>query len=240
MNSNYPLAAAMINQLNRVDMISNNLANANTHGYKQTNMTEGTFNNYLTKAHNHSPLVEKLNTINNNVPKLDSKFTNEDLGALVQTGNVLDFALKDKDTFFKVQNANGEVVLSRDGAFKIVDNLLVNSDNLPILTVDNEPIAIEEGAEFVNAIGVVRTNYDNLEKIGNNNYTILDQNNLEALGEDNSQYIMQGTLEKSNVNSISTMVALIDANRRLEQAQKAIQSLGEMSSTLLEKIATNK
>ena len=58
MNSNYPLAAAMINQFNRVDMISNNLANANTHGYKQTSMTEGTFNNYLTKSHNHSPLVK--------------------------------------------------------------------------------------------------------------------------------------------------------------------------------------
>lgn len=70
MNSNYPLAAAMINQLNRVDMLSNNLANANTNGYKQTSMTEGTFNNYLTKAHKHSPLISKLNTINNNVPKL--------------------------------------------------------------------------------------------------------------------------------------------------------------------------
>lgn len=240
MNSNYPLAAAMINQFNRVDMISNNLANANTHGYKQTSMTEGTFNNYLTKSHNHSPLVEKLNTINNNVPKLDSKFTNEDLGALVQTGNALDFALKEKDTFFKVQNANGETVLTRDGSFKIVNNLLVNSENLPILSADNEPIAVEEGEEFVNAIGVVRANYDNLEKLGNNNYTILDQNNIEELDGDNTQYMMQGTLEKSNVNSINTMVALIDANRRLEQAQKAIKSLGEMSTTLLDKIANNK
>lgn len=240
MNSNYPLAAAMINQINRVDMIANNLANVNTHGFKQTSMTEGTFNNYLNKAHNHSPLIEKLNTINNNVPKLDSKFTNDELGASVQTGNILDFALKDKDTFFKVQNANGDVVLTRDGAFKIVDNILVNSENLPILSADNEPIAIEPGEEFANAIGVVRTNYDNLEKLGNNNYTILDQNNIEVLGEDNSQYMMQGALEKSNVNSVNTMVALIDANRRLEQAQKAIQSLGEMSSTLLDKIANNR
>lgn len=240
MNSNYPLAAAMINQLNRVDMIANNLANANTHGYKQTSMTEGTFNNYLNKSHNHSPLVTKLNTINNNVPKLDSKFTSEQLGALVQTGNTLDFALKDKDTFFKIQNANGETMLTRDGSFKVVNNLLVNSENLPVLSIEGEPIAIEEGEEFANLIGVAKTNYENLEKIGNNNYTILNQDEVENLADDNTQYILSGTLEKSNVNSVNTMVALIDAQRRFDQAQKAIQSLGEMSTTLLEKIGNNK
>jgi flagellar basal-body rod protein FlgF len=240
MNSNYPLAAAMINQLNRVDMIANNLANANTHGYKQTGMTEGTFNNYLNKAHNHSPLVSKLNTINNNVPKLDTKFTSEQLGALVQTGNTLDFALKDKDTFFKIQNANGETMLTRDGSFKVVDNLLVNSENLPVLSIEGEPIAIEEGEEFANLIGVAKTSYENVEKIGNNNFTILNQDEVENLADDNTQYILSGTLEKSNVNSVNTMVALIDAQRRFEQAQKAIQSLGEMSTTLLEKIGNNK
>jgi len=240
MNSNYPLAGAMINQLNRVDMLSNNLANANTNGYKQTSMTEGTFNNYLTKSHNHSPLISKLNTINNNVPKLDSKFTNEELGALVQTGNGLDFALKHKDTFFKVQNSNGEMILTRDGSFKVVDNLLVTSENLPVLSAQNEPIEIEEGEEFTNLIGVARTNFDNLEKIGNNNYTIMNPNEVENLAEDNTQYILNGTLEKSNVNAVNTMVALIDAHRRFEQSQKAIQSLGEMSTALLEKIGSNK
>lgn len=240
MNSNYPLAAAMINQLNRVDMISNNLANANTNGYKQTSMTEGTFNNYLNKAHNHSALVSKLNTINNNVPKLDSKFTNEELGAYVETGNGLDFALKHNDTFFKVQNANGETILTRDGSFKVVDNLLVTSENFPVLSAQNEPIEVQPGEEFADLIGVVRTNYNNIEKLGNNNYTIINQNQVENLADDNTQYMMSGTLEKSNVNAVNTMVALIDAHRRFEQAQKAIYSLGDMSTALLEKIASNK
>ncbi len=46
----HPLAANMINQLNRVDVISNNLANANTVGFKQDSLVEGSFNNYLEKA----------------------------------------------------------------------------------------------------------------------------------------------------------------------------------------------
>lgn len=240
MNSNYPLAAAMINQLNRVDMISNNLANANTNGYKQTSMTEGTFNNYLTKAHNHSPLVSKLNTVNNNVPKLDSKFTNEEIGSMIQTGNGLDFALKHKDTFFKVQNSNGEMILTRDGSFKVVDNLLVTSENLPVLSAQNEPIEVEAGEEFTDLIGVVRTDFNNIEKLGNNNYTIIEQNQVENLADDNTQYIVSGTLEKSNVNAVNTMVALIDAHRRFEQAQKAIYSLSDMSTALIDKIASNK
>ena len=45
----YPLAASMINQFNRLDQISNNLANINTNGFKQEGTTETTFNYYLQK-----------------------------------------------------------------------------------------------------------------------------------------------------------------------------------------------
>lgn len=40
----YPLAASMINQINRLDQVSNNLANVNTNGFKQEATTETTFN----------------------------------------------------------------------------------------------------------------------------------------------------------------------------------------------------
>ena len=43
----YPLAASMVNQINRLDQISNNLANVNTFGFKQEGTTETTFNYYL-------------------------------------------------------------------------------------------------------------------------------------------------------------------------------------------------
>lgn len=41
---------------------------------------------------------------------------------------------------------------------------MVTSENLPVLSAQNEPIEIEEGEEFANLIGVVRTNFNNLEK----------------------------------------------------------------------------
>jgi len=43
----YSLSATMVNQLNRVDVLSNNLANVNTYGFKEDNLVEGSFNHYL-------------------------------------------------------------------------------------------------------------------------------------------------------------------------------------------------
>ena len=232
----YPLAASMINQLNRVDTIANNLANANTIGYKQTGMTEGTFNNYLDKAREKNSKTTEMNVLTNSVPKLNSTYTNQEMGSHMQTGNKLDFALKQEDAFFKVQNPNGEQLLTRDGSFKIVNNLLVTSENYPVLSADNEPITVEEGIDFSEQIGVVLTDFENLQKVGKNNYHINDFANTTNFQGDNSNYILQGTLEQSNVNSITSMVALIDAHRRFEQAQKAVQGIDDINAKVIEKL----
>ena len=72
----YPLAASMINQFNRLDQISNNLANINTNGFKQEGTTETTFNYYLKKAQEQGEIPTKINSVTNNIPKIDSKFIN--------------------------------------------------------------------------------------------------------------------------------------------------------------------
>ena len=50
-----------------------------------------------------------------------------------------------------------------------------------------------------------------------------------------SNLIVQGAIEKSNVNSVSAMVELIDAHRRFDQSQKAIKSIDELNSGLIDK-----
>lgn len=50
------------------------------------------------------------------------------MGPIAMTGNALDFALNDPDTFFKVQNANGDIVYTRDGSFKNLDNFLADGN----------------------------------------------------------------------------------------------------------------
>lgn len=232
----YPLAASMINQLNRLDQISNNLANINTNGFKQEGLTETTFNQYLKKAENEGIVPSKINTITNNIPKLDSKYISSEMGPIISTGNTLDFSLTQGDNFFKLQDSNGDILYTRDGSFKNVDNFLVDSNGNNILNADNEPIVVE--GNFASQIGVVQIPYTNLEKVGNNNFKIKDVAQSQVF-ENNDNLIMQGTIETSNVNSVTAMVALIDAHRRFDQSQKAIKSIDELNAGLIEKIGNN-
>lgn len=230
----YPLAAAMVNQLNRVDTISNNLANQNTTGFKQEGLTEGTFNHYLERMQQQNQTPTKISTVTNNIPKLDGKYIDQSKGVIRQTGNNLDFALKEKDTFFQVMNDKGEIELTKDGTFHNLDGILVTKQGYAVLSPDGEPIAIEDET-FGQQIAVVKTPFDNLEKIGSNNYRIKDEAMTDLLAE-NEGYVLQGALETSNVNGVTAMVALIDAHRRFEQAQKAVNTIDTLNQSLIEKV----
>ena len=232
----YPLAASMINQVNRLDQISNNLANINTNGFKQEGTTETTFNYYLQRAQEQNIVPTKISTVTNNIPKIDSKFINSEMGPITMTGNSLDFALNGPDTFFKVQNASGDIAYTRDGAFKNLDNFLVDGNGNNILNANNEPIVID--GDVSSQIGVVKISYENLEKIGDNTYLAKNPNQMEVF-ENNDNLIVKGAIEKSNVNSVSAMVELIDAHRRFEQAQKAVKTIDDLNASLLEKIGSN-
>jgi flagellar basal-body rod protein FlgG len=57
--------------------------------------------------------------------------------------------------------------------------------------------------------------------------------------ENNDSLLVNGAIEKSNVNSVSSMVELIDAHRRFDQSQKAVKSIDELNASLIEKIGSN-
>ena len=234
-SSTYQLAATMVNQFSRVDMISNNIANVNTNGFKQENLVEGSFNNYLNRAKNDGSNLDEMNKLINTVPKIDGKFIMGQQGDLQVTANELDFALNTPDTFFKIQNQNGEIEYTRDGSFKNLNGMLVDGNGNSVLSVDNEPLVVE--GEFASLIGVIKTPFNNLEKVGDNNYKVKDFAQVELL-DGNEEYVVQGAVEKSNVSAVSSMVQLIDAQRRAEQAQTMFKSKSELNGKLIEKVGT--
>lgn len=232
----YPLAASMINQINRLDQISNNLANANTNGFKQEGLTETSFNYYLQRAQTEGFTPTDINTVTNNIPKIDAKFIDSEVGPIASTGNKLDFALEQPDTFFKLQDQNGDIVYTRDGAFKILDGFLVDSNGNNILNADNAPIEVDDNVRA--QIGVTQIPFSNLEKLGNNNFKLKDDNEI-AVFDNNDGLIVEGAIEKSNVNSVTAMVELIDAQRRFDQSQKAIKTIDEINGKVIDKIGSN-
>jgi len=233
----YPLAASMINQMNRVDMVSNNLANLQTVGFKEEGLAEGSFNHYLSKAKQNGESSSYINEITNKVPKIDQKYIVNSQGAIMQTGNSLDFALKTPDTYFAILNQNGEVQYTRDGSFKNLDGFIVDANGNNVLSADGEPLTLEEG--FQEAIGVFKTPRENIEKVGYNNYKLKDTAQIEPV-EDNSTYVLQASLEASNVNAVTAMVALIEAQRNLETAQKGITGIDDLNQKVIQKIGENK
>ncbi len=232
----YPLAASMINQINRLDQISNNLANNNTHGFKQDGLTETTFNHYLQRAQNEDFTPTKINIVTNNIPKIDAMYIDGEVGAIASTGNKLDFALEQPDTFFKLQDQNGDIVYTRDGAFKNSDGFLVDSNGNNILNTNNGPIEIDENVR--EQIGITQIAFTNLEKVGNNSFKLKDDNEL-LIFDNNDGLIIEGAIEKSNVNSVTAMVELIDAHRRFDQSQKAIKTIDEINGKVIDKIGSN-
>ncbi len=226
----YSLSATMINQLNRVDVLSNNIANSNTNGFKEDHLVEGSFNYYLTKSQEDKIDTTKMEVVHNTVPKIDGDYIKGDIGTLDQTGDPLDFAINENEIFFKVSDKDGNIKLTRDGSFNNVNGFLTTKTGEKVLNYNNKPIPVTDG--FENQIALVKTPFTNLTKVGNNNYTIDNQKKAETLTT-NKNYVLQGTIEMSNVNAISSMVSLIDAQRRLEQSQKAITSIDDINGKLI-------
>jgi flagellar basal-body rod protein FlgG len=229
----YPLAASMVNQLNRVDVISNNLANANTNGFKQEGVSEGSFNLYLQKAQQNRQQITQENKVLNQVPKIDNKFIYGEVGSVVPTGNDLDFAISEPEVFFKIQDNNGNILYTKDGAFRIVDNQLVNKSGYKVLDNNDNPI-LPQG-DFQNQIALVKTPFTNLNKVGQNNYKILNLDKVEIV-QNTQDILSRGAIEKSNVNTVRSMVALIDAQRRFQQSQKAVMGIDELNSAVIDKL----
>ena len=232
----YPLSASMINQVNRIDILANNLANLNTTSFKQDNVTEGTFNHYVDRAvvNGIDPkTLPKINIITNTIPKLDGQFVNQGMGFFENTGRTYDFALKQKDVFFKIETPNQGVTLTRDGNFNIVDGMLVNKNGFFVLDNNDDPVLANN--TMLATIALVKTPYENLQKVGGNTYKARFEDKVEDI-DLNKDYLLQQHLEYSNVNAVNMMVELIDAQRRLEQAQRGITGIDEITKKMIDTI----
>ena len=235
----HPLAANMVNQLNRVDVISNNLANANTKGFKEDNLVEGSFNHYLDKAQKKGEDTLKLSEVMNTIPKIDGEYMNQEMGSITQTGNQLDFALNQEELFFKIQKTDGDIELTRDGSFKVLEGRLVTQNGYNVLDDNNQPIQVGDDNEFALNISIVSSKFSNLDKTGNNNYKVNDFTQVNIV-PNNNQNLLQGAVEQSNVSTIKTMVSLIEAQRKFEQDQKAISGIDELNSKVIDAIGNNR
>src|SRR3989304_3301239 len=145
-------------------------------------------------------------------------------GRLVHTGNNLDFALTDRKSFFSVVTPQGER-FTRAGNFRLnTENQLITAEGLTVngkegaLVVNGKDVqGSEDGTVIVDGktVGGMRIvsfpRPDRLQKLGNTLFAPIAADNQPRI-EENVQMV-QGSVEGSNVEAVSEMVKMIEANR---------------------------
>ncbi|MCR4806569.1 MAG: flagellar hook-basal body protein [Lachnospiraceae bacterium] len=252
----YTAATGMINEQRRVDIMSNNLANSATTGYKKEGSTSRAFKDVLAyKIKDTSePYFARYEGRMNMGVKIGETYTDYSQGPFHETGNTFDLALSGNG-FFAVEftskqykdGTGGEtsVKYTRDGSFtlnkegelvtKDGDYLLdkngghIKLDPLTKYSVDRMGnIRVEETGEQLAQIQVTDfEDYNFLEKYGETMYQPVDgATEIEADGQ-----VYSGYLEASNVQVVQEMVDLIAFTRAYESNQKIIQAYDQTLDT---------
>ncbi|MBI5178051.1 MAG: flagellar basal-body rod protein FlgF [Nitrospinae bacterium] len=250
----YVTTSGSLAQERMMDIITNNLANMNTHGYKADRLL---FSSYMQKSLNqpvNPPTPEEIKKGfftkggDETAYMMGSQtYTDFSQGALQATSSPFDIAL-DGDGFIAVQTPEGERY-TRGGNFKVsAEGELVTSDGYPVLDEGNATINIgadnfaiqEDGSVVANAKDVLAkikvVNFPDkgvLQKTGRGLY----QTNDAALAEPSTALVKQGYLEGSNINPVVEMTRMITAMRTYEAFQKSIHSHDDMTQRLINDVA---
>lgn len=240
----YTAYTGMINEQHRMDTMTNNLANADTNGYKKEGATSQAFDGVLAykikDLSEGANLAKKLGTMNMGV-KIGENYVDYTQGSFRETRNTFDLALSDKG-FFAVEFTNkaGETSTkyTRDGNFTMdaqgylrtqEGDYLLNSQgrHIRLNTVVEASInrfgEIYQDGNLVATIGVTDfENYDELKRYGENYFEPIE--GAKTIRQPEGTQIYSGYLEMANISVVTEMVNMITIQRQYESNQKVIQT----------------
>lgn len=247
-------------QQTRMAVISNNLANVNTTGFKKSRAI------FEDLVYQNIRQVGAQSTQNTTLPSglqlgtgvrtvATEKLHTQ--GNVQQTENSLDVAINGRG-FIQVLMPNGDINYTRDGSLKLdATGQLVTSGGLPIepaVTIPNDALSITIGRDGTvsvlqpgnpapNQVGQLQTadfvNPTGLEPVGENLYRESVASGPPVLGTPGDQEfgaMLQGSLETSNVNVVEELVNMIETQRAYEMNSKAISTTDQMLSFVTQQL----
>ncbi len=238
----YTAYTGMINEQHRMDTMTNNLANANTVGYKKEGATSQSFDRVLAvKIKDESIGLQNVKRLGYNNPgvKIGENYTDFTPGSFRVTDNTYDLAIAG-DGFFAIEFTNkaGEssTMYTRAGQFTLNrEGYLVTEDGDYVLDTLNRRIQLDtlldskiwnDGTISQNGVNIATIqvadfeDYNYLEKYGETYYRPVEG----ATRINSDAEIKSGYLEMANVQIVSEMVNLISLTRAYESNQKIIQT----------------
>ncbi|AOR77451.1 flagellar basal-body rod protein FlgG [Novosphingobium resinovorum] len=249
-------STGMLAQQTNVDVISNNIANMNTTGFKRQ---RAEFQDLLYQQETRPGA--STSSDGTKVPtgiqigagvKTGGVYRITEQGALTSTGNQYDMAI-DGEGYFQVMLPSGDLAYTRAGSFQLSDQgELVTTDGYrvqPDITIPQGAVAVS-----VSKTGEVQVKLDGqaqMQTVGQLELaTFINQAGLEAIGDSLFQEtgasgqpivstpgqpgygtLSQGFIEASNVNPVSEITALITAQRAYEMNSRVLKTADEMLQT---------
>jgi len=227
----YTGASGMLAESMRTDVISNNLANVNTAGFKKDVAVTKDFASVLISRINDGAVSPAIGSVGVGV-KVDEVATIHSAGLMKNTGNDFDVAIEGNG-FFTVETPQG-VRYTRNGTFaKNIQGELITQDGYRVLG-QNGPIPIQGSKMVVGDDGSIEVDKQPVGKL-----QLVEFDNVKQLTKEGASLfaaspgqtvkpgtgsVRQGSLEMSNVNVIGEMVNLISNYRTYEVNGKVVQA----------------
>lgn len=224
----------------RLQMIAHNLANSETVGFKAERLVsrQQEFKDTLVGQLESSSDFAKADQARTPGVVSVASMTDFSPGPVQFTGNALNVALANENTFFVVQTPQGEQ-LTRAGNFTLNQNgQLVTSDGLPVMG-EGGPITVGEGMPLITSAGVVESGGEargrlrvvevkdpqKLKREGGVRFSgATDTTNVAA-------DLIPGSVEMANSAVVESMVGLIATQRSFEAYTKVAKTIDEINDT---------
>jgi len=238
----YDLVSNMITQNRNMNIISNNISNVSTPGYKNDSLMQSTFREELIYRYDRdgkTPVgtVSRINTA-------DERVTDYEKGGLRESASALNVALAGSG-FFAIQTEDNGVVYTRDGSFNLDDErYLVLQGVGRVLGVGGQPIQLptdrigidqqgnitsEDGFQRYGALQIVDfADYAQLTKITGDVFRTQAAPQVAT-----DPQVRQRMVESSNVSMAEEMTQMISGQRSLQSAAQILKIYDQLEGKMV-------
>ncbi len=232
----FTAASSMVATRRNLDVVANNLANADTTGFKRKEGVRQSFPEMMMSRIEKQKPTKEIGSMGTGV-FLEETYTDFSSGEFQYTGKGLDFAIEG-DGFFMIQGSD-QVFYTKNGDFTLdSEGYLVTQQGYHVLGNNQQQLQVVEGEDInIDAEGRIHSGLQGADQIGIASFN--DQSLLQKIGENLYQtgeaeeelaenfQVRQYYLEGSNVNIVEEMVKMIEKNRLYEANQKMITAMDE-------------
>ena len=225
----YNLTSGMLTQTRNLNVISNNMVNIQTAGYKRDKMVSSTFEEemlYRTGRTNKNNPVEL--GVTSKIKTAERTYVNYEQGSFDPTGGIYDFALSGRG-FFCIDTAEG-VRYTRNGSFSVDSEGYLMLNNVGRVQGEGgQPIQIDNEDFQVSSDGTIRV-VDRDGGTRENDYGVFSTEQASRELAEGETSVLWKTVERSNVDMVEELTNMMSSQRALQSAAQVLKMYDQVMS----------